>query len=228
VADAFSERAPDGRVLVQLLAGPRQNLHQPLALRLSRDGADPDEEVVDGHRLGAKEDEFPTALELLAVLLEEAALVLKRRLDHVVVEQGQVLRRPDLLVVEQERAIFEQAAFAPAIDDLLDRLSLTDVEQSHRGSILAVFEAERGNQSSVLSLCSHTFAFSDVLKGDRLEIGSGVNDVKAPSSPPCPRGARLTRSKLGHAPCRCPTSQVRREHPSRVGLPRRSSPEAPS
>jgi hypothetical protein len=36
------------------------------------------------------------------------------------------------------------------------------------------------------------------------------------------------RCKPGHAPCDCPTSQERREHPARVGLPRRSSPEAPS
>jgi hypothetical protein len=48
---------------------------------------------------------------------------------------------------------------------------------------VAVFEAERGNHNSVLGLRSHTFAFSDVLKGDGLEIGSGVNEVKATSSP---------------------------------------------
>jgi hypothetical protein len=70
-----------------------------------------------------------------------------------VVKQGEVLRRPDLLVVEQERAILEQAALAPTVDDLLDRLPLADVEQSHRGSILAVFEAKRGNHNRVLPLC---------------------------------------------------------------------------
>jgi hypothetical protein len=32
-----------------------------------------------------------------------------------VVKQGEVLRRPDLLVVEQERAILEQAALAPTV-----------------------------------------------------------------------------------------------------------------
>jgi hypothetical protein len=38
--------------------------------------------------------------------------------------------------------------------------------------------------TAACSASSHTFAFSDVLKGDGLEIGSGVNEVKAPSSPP--------------------------------------------
>jgi hypothetical protein len=60
-----------------------------------------------------------------------------------------------LLVVEHERAIFEQAALAPAVDDFLDRLPLADIEQSHSASILAVFEAERGNHSSVLGLLAH-------------------------------------------------------------------------
>jgi hypothetical protein len=49
-----------------------------------------------------------------------------------VVEQGQVLGSPHLLVIEQQRAVGEQAAIAPAVDDLLDRLALPDVEQSHQ------------------------------------------------------------------------------------------------
>ena len=66
---------------------------------------------------------------------------------------GDEHRRPDLLVVKQERPILEQAALAPAVDDLLDRLPLADVKQSHCASILAVFEPERGDYDRVLALC---------------------------------------------------------------------------
>ncbi len=53
--------------------------------------------------------------------------------------------------------------------------------------------------------------------------------IRGLSDPPLSSWTSSYRSKLGsHAPCDCPTNQGRREHRSRVGLPRRSSPEAPS
>jgi hypothetical protein len=52
----------------RLIAAPRQNLVHPLPLSLGGDGADPDEQVVEDHRLGAEQDELAAVLQLLAIL----------------------------------------------------------------------------------------------------------------------------------------------------------------